>query len=390
MIVGKSSRVMRWIVLLALSAATALMYVISLRGNYLYGYGLGQTPEKRVLFAWANVAADIWKGFGLVAIVLLWSTHKRMAFLASLAWLVCLATGVNSAIGVYVQDRAALTGTRDATHTSYAEAERELADIEKRISVLGRQRSVPQAEAAIAALFAKPVMINERVRGTVGSISSNCTKHDSRTAAACADAAALRQGLAAAHEAARLEGEAMKLRVRVEDLRDRGGALSPDPVGEFWAWATRGLLSAHDVGFGFPLAFALLIEILSAFGPAVTVSVAAATRVEHGVTQPAAARSIMPEQAGTGERGLVVKWLGDRTEPTSTPGGISMHELYADYAAWCSSHDVDAAMRHVFGDEFDRVRRMPELADKIRKFGDRYYGLRLVRTPMLLPQSVGT
>src|SRR6266487_4597862 len=112
MIASEPSQVMRWMVLVALSAATALMYLISLRGNYLYGYGLGQTPEKRELFAWANVAADIWKGFVLV----LWSGHKRMALLALIAWVVCLATGVNSAIGIYVQDRATLTGTREATH----------------------------------------------------------------------------------------------------------------------------------------------------------------------------------------------------------------------------------------------------------------------------------
>lgn len=389
MAASESSRVMRWIVLLALSAATALMYLISLRGNYLYGYGLGQTPEKSELFAWANVAADIWKGFGLVAVVLLWSAHKRIALLASLAWLVCLATGVNSAIGVYVQDRATLTGTRDAAHTSYADARKELGDVEKRIRVLGQQRSMPQVEAAIAARFATPVMISERVRGTVGSISNSCTKHDARTAEACAEVAALRQELAAAHDAARLEVEAKELRGRVEDLRGRGGALSPDPVGEFWTWATRGLLTVRDVGFGFPLAFALLIEIVSAFGPAVIVSVAAATRGEHGVTQPAAARSIMREQAGTAETGLVVKWLGDRTEPTSAPAGISLHELHADYVAWCSSHDAEVSARQVFGDEFDRVRRLPELADRIRRFGDRYYGLRLVRAPMLLPRSVG-
>src|SRR5438876_5081021 len=124
--VAEVSGVTRWAVLLALTGATALIYIVSLRGNYLYGYGLGQTAEKRELFAWANVAADIWKGVGLIAVVLLWRTHKRIALMAALAWLVCLATGVNSAIGVYVQDRAALTGTREAKHTSYKDTEQEL------------------------------------------------------------------------------------------------------------------------------------------------------------------------------------------------------------------------------------------------------------------------
>ena len=58
--------------------ATGAMFLISMRGNYLYGYGIGQSEEKRLLFAWANVAADVWKAFGLVAITLLW----RIAALA--------------------------------------------------------------------------------------------------------------------------------------------------------------------------------------------------------------------------------------------------------------------------------------------------------------------
>ena len=105
----------RCVVLVALSLATAVMFAVSLRGNYLFGYGLGQTPEKRQLFAWANVAADVWKAFGLIAVSVLWRTrHRRAASVASVAWFVCLLFGINSALGIYVQDRAALTGMREA------------------------------------------------------------------------------------------------------------------------------------------------------------------------------------------------------------------------------------------------------------------------------------
>jgi hypothetical protein len=33
--------------------------------------------------------------------------------------------------------------------------------------------------------------------------------------------------------------------------------------------------------------------------------------------------------------------------------------------------------RDAFGAEFDRVRELPQLEGKIRKFGSRYYGIRL-------------
>ena len=44
------AQITRWVAIGALSAATAAMFVVSLRGNYLYGYGIGQSDEKRLLF----------------------------------------------------------------------------------------------------------------------------------------------------------------------------------------------------------------------------------------------------------------------------------------------------------------------------------------------------
>jgi hypothetical protein len=381
--VRQTSTVVRWVVLAALTAATALMYAISLRGNYLYGYGLGQTPERRELFAWANVAADIWKGFGLVAVMLLWRAHKRMALVASLAWLVCLATGINSAIGVYVQDRATLTGTREGRRTSYQEVESELARILQRMQQLPPHRSVQEVEAAIAAQLAKPVLIGGRVRGTVGSLSGNCSKSDNRAAEDCAEVAKLRQELATAQEGQKLAAAAAQLRQRLETLRERGASLAPDPLGEFWAWATRGLVSVRDVGFSFPLAFALLIEIVSAFGPAVIVAVAAATRPDS-LMQPAAARAIMLQPATAGPAGQVAQWLGDRTEPASAQRAVSLDELYGDYLAWCESRSLRAGAIDTFERELDDVRALPSLAGRIRKFGRRYYGLRLQHPALLV------
>ena len=64
-----TERLTRLVVLGALTLATAVMFVVSSRGNYLR---LRPRAEKRELFAWANVAADVWKAFGLVAIGALW------------------------------------------------------------------------------------------------------------------------------------------------------------------------------------------------------------------------------------------------------------------------------------------------------------------------------
>ena len=146
------SNLTRWLAIAMLTVATGVMFLISMRGNYLYGYGIGQSEEKRTLFAWANVAADVWKAFGLVAISVLWrSRHWRIALAGSIAWFVCLLTGINSAIGVYVQDRTVLTGSRAAEHASYLDAERELKQQEEKIAVLASHRSTGELDALVAA-----------------------------------------------------------------------------------------------------------------------------------------------------------------------------------------------------------------------------------------------
>jgi hypothetical protein len=77
--------------------------------------------------AWANVGADLWKGFGLIVAVGLWrAKSRRAAIVISITWFVCLCFSVSSAIGIYVQERSGLTGTREALHISLQDAEREL------------------------------------------------------------------------------------------------------------------------------------------------------------------------------------------------------------------------------------------------------------------------
>lgn len=140
-----SSRVVRWLVILALSTATAGMFLISMRANYLYGRGIGQSPETQEAFAWANVGADVWKAFGLIVVFVLWRARFRRAAIAtSFTWLVCLAFSVSSAIGIYVQERTALTGGREAKHASYEDARKELTNVEKARSKLLHDTGVLQ------------------------------------------------------------------------------------------------------------------------------------------------------------------------------------------------------------------------------------------------------
>ena len=375
------AQITRWVAVGALTLATAAMFLISLRGNYLYGYSIGQSEEKRLLFAWANVAADVWKAFGLVALTMLWrSRHRRIAFVGSLAWLVCLLSGINSAIGVYVQDRSGLTGERQSRYASYRGAERELSEIEAKRSQLALVRSVGELDAVITAALAQPVVVNERVRGTVGRLSSDCHVPDARTAEACANVARLRSERASAEEATRLHESATGLRVEVARLRESGSAASPDPVGEFYAWATRGLLSVRDVGFGFPLFFALMIEIVTAFGPITVVRFAEISSTSNrGATWRDVTRHVptRPVAGLVTDRfeDRVAEWMSARATPRGDGAAINLGELHRDFDAWCGAKGLPSCDAAAFAGAFDGLREMPELAGKIRKFGARYYGI---------------
>jgi hypothetical protein len=368
------------------------MFAVSMRGNYLFGYSIGQTPEKQQLFGWANVAADVWKAVGLIALSALWrNRHRRLALIGGIAWLVCLLSGINSAIAIYVSDRIALTGSREARLATFKDIEAELLQLEEKRKRLPTPRSVGEIKAAIAAVLSEPIVIGERVRGTVGQRSADCTIADRRTIEPCNKLASLREELAAAEESDALEPRLAHLRAELTEMRAAGSAGAPDPVGEFYAWATRGLLSVRDVGFGFPLFFALLIEVVTAFGPITLARYVEVTRPKPVDADVLAA----PASAGRGQlrpapvltvepvHGAVAEWMAARTAPAGSAAAVSAEALYRDYQMWCSDQALAPLPAEPFGSEFERLRSLPELAGKIRRFGDRYYGMRLLQPPAL-------
>jgi hypothetical protein len=260
--------------------------------------------------------------------------------------------------------------------------ERELSEAES-----AAQRGVAgdaiQIEAAIEAVFAKPVVAGERVRGTVGSVSARCARLDPRTAEDCHRVAKLRADLAAAAEASRRIARIFELRTQAQQLRERGASEAADPVAELFAWLSRGLLSVRDVGFGFPVAFALLIELVSAFGPLGIATYAAATRTP-GAAAMAAAASLAAQQRGRPQiehqaASSVVDFVADETVPAPETSAIGSDELHAAYERWCREKGSRALDRDGFTGEFDRLRELPALRGKIRKFGMRYFGIALGR-----------
>jgi hypothetical protein len=202
--------------------------------------------------------------------------------------------------------------------------------------------------------------------------------------------------LAAAKESKSLEQRIATLREQIARMREHGASDVPDPVGEFYAWATRGLLSVRDVGFGFPLFFALLIEVVSAFGPITIARYAELTRQPtvkpDMVVMPAMASYGRPRPALAFAQEVehLVEWMAARATPAADASAVTVEALHTDYQEWASETDRPRMSAQAFRNEFDRVREMPEVAGKIRKFGNRYYGIRLVKHAAVAgPTGVG-
>ena len=113
---------MRQLFLIVGGVATAAMLLISMRLNFLFGYSLGQTPEKAWVFGWVSVISDAWKGLGPIFILALFRARHRWSTAgAALIWIVCFSYSVTSALGVAVEDRSTRTGSRETIVMNYEE-----------------------------------------------------------------------------------------------------------------------------------------------------------------------------------------------------------------------------------------------------------------------------
>ena len=268
---------MRWFVVCAGGLATAAMLCISMRVNFLFGYSLGQTPERAEVFGWVSVISDLWKALGPICFIALFRARRQWAGMAASAiWAACVLYSVTSAVGAAIEDRSSRTGNRETLVLNYDEFTAEAKRLEDKRNGLRKRRPAPIVEAAIKALLLRPVESNRRIPSTVSEASGNCQHADQRTTAACAEVAQLREELAAAKEENELDREIAKLKEKARELRARGAIKSSDPQAELLASVTGGWLSPHDVGRALALLLAMTIEFVSAFGPIVLSSYAEA------------------------------------------------------------------------------------------------------------------
>lgn len=197
---------------------------ITMLFNFLFGWGLGQTQFDRAAMAASAVVIDLAK------VVAVWFAfewcHARAwskAVPALIASFLLVLVGLTAAVGFISQTRSGVVGDHEMIVANYKDAERELGEVERRRQVIATERTSEQVNADIAGRLRAPVMEGTRVRGGVDGVSKDCTRTDPLTIEACKKIVELRQELADAVEAARLEQSMAAIRVRLAALRAQGG-----------------------------------------------------------------------------------------------------------------------------------------------------------------------
>jgi len=212
------------------------------------------------------------------------------------------------------------------------------------------------------------------------SMSSSCT--DATASASrtfCAEYARLQGELATAKDAAVLDE---KIRELTQKLETAPAVRAANPQAEVIARLLH--VAREDAEAWYALLFALAVE-----AAAMSVLVLAETTTHHhrqaekSVAPPPVVQVQRKERGSASEAGRVLDWMRDRAVPTENGTSTTLEVLHADYEVWCSGRELKAMTVEAFAEAFDLMREIPEVAGNIKKFGNRYYGIKLVDTKVI-------
>ncbi len=341
--------------------------------NYLAGYEFGRTPAEAQVFAILGLAADAWKALGPIFILTLWRAKRFVpAALASVLWSLCFVFAVTAALGLAAQNRSALTSAREGVRASYASIAQSLTKLSERRAAIGDVSSSNEYEAEIAAAFAAPAM-----GGTIGSLSENCGKDVARTRLACAEIARLREDLARAVEAKRLDDAIAESNQKLQEFRKRGGTLDADPQAKLIARLTFGYVAAANVPLLLMTVLVAMVEVISAFAPVVLREFVAVHRgsPRSAATDHATSRSVAPPVVLRPVANLF-EYLAERIVPDDN-GVESEVALFTDYQEWSREHQYVPIEFTAFIQELDVIAAR-ELSGRVRRRRKNFHGLRLI------------
>lgn len=369
--------------------------------NWRYGLGIGRTPSDQYLNASVHALIDACKV--MLPFFGWWAWDRSRYLVASMCVVATVSCIGYSAVGIagFVDMSMSVTSDNLTTTKDDVKAWRdEIARSERRLGEIGSFDPASVTEKKI----------EQRKQDLRWSTSKQCSDATAKISREfCVEVRGLETELAKAEEATKLERRATALRDKVREQSGIAGLETGDPRSEIVARMTGWKLL--QVQTWLSLLYVAIVEFMATFGVFLSLNHGALVRHvrEHdkkdGVTHladveasPTTQTPPLTGNAGVAEAieppvisgrseavsviehqpvGQIIQFVAERTVPAK--GGIELSALHAGYVAWCCDVGARAVDCETFERELDRIRAMPEVGERVSKFGTRYIGIVLTR-----------
>ncbi len=358
---------------LGVVAATVLL-LVSAAMNWRFGFGLGKTEFDGQIYGAASAAADGLKA--LLPFFLVWALRQR-AWLqmaaAALVWVVCTSYSLTSSLGFAALNRADTVGERVLKATEYQDLRTELKRAREKAGWIPKHRSVAEVEAALTAALMEPVRgKGRRVRGTVASLTKNCTVSNYWASRYCPNIFNLRKELAIAKDAEKLERRIAELRAKLAQVASASAVAEGDPQVALLSRLT-GVDSAK-VQMALVVLVSILVEIGSGLGFFVVLGGTRAMRPKRvlAVPQTGANDNLSEDESDlkvvepTDELKAFYEERIEKAEGCSVTASL----LYEDYCSWAAETGREPMTLPAFGRRFGELGiQKAKIAGRIRYIG---------------------
>jgi hypothetical protein len=351
---------------LACYGAAVALCLVTMAANLNFGLSLGSTPEEKLIYAIASVAADIIKCTAVIVVIRLWQKRQRMlACVGTVFGIMCLSWSLASATGFALSSREHTAAMHAATSNMVQGWTTTIRRSGEQLALVERARAPSVVEAELAGQLV-PAAIWKRTQGC-----SELTLSESSHA--CARVLALRQELAAAKSAQALETRIDEARQQLATTPVVGQSADPQVTG------LAAMLGTEQATLrrGLALLLAVLVELGSAVGFALAHAATAnpppaGSYPPHRTDTPprlskapkAAARNPAPaavvsfaEQAArlkrdrqpTAPSDQSLDRFAEECMQRDNDGCVGARNAYAAYCRWADHVGVDAVTETRFG-----------------------------------------
>ena len=337
------------LILLLVGLPSLAVAVVSTAFNAMFAHSLGAADQEKAAWVLASLGFSLFVIGIPIARPLIRDKRPDLDRKALWLWLACLGFSITSALGFSAATRDHSASVAESTIKSRKQTEAEIARLEKDFDALPGHRPVGNIEASIERAIAASAVTAKYTGG--------CRRIESRREReACTPVLALREELAAAEAADRLEEKIDRMRASLKAAPATGTV--SDPQAEVLDWMSARSLGADAIRRLLSVFVALLVEAGSAIGLSVAAEAFVTILRERSQTQGAQAAPqpafdfqalpVPANDVGLDAEGSFLAW-STRCLSFSAQARVKASDAFGHYETWCAQNGATALQYLVFG-----------------------------------------